>query len=369
MILIIMFVYIQVQQQNSVLDVKTGTGPTSREISPDPDAPPLPPPFNPDYAESAQHPIYNEIHNCLPPQSHSESQNPPVPSHVYQDISELSSRARETPIQEHTQRDVQHGSVDNAKPIPVYQEIGEVCRARARGPPAPSSNSQPDNGHSSALELLSVLEIDAAATNSASAPPLPPRYPVSSNGEIDAAATNSASAPPLPPRYPVSSNGATPPLHVSPRCPKPQNGQLSVGVNIEADQCTGGRSADNSILSCSPSPESLPDHPKTLLPNYDDVASMAKSNGTLGLSELSIVVESDSTNSDIPYTPEPLPTPVYEDITEATSGVREGVSSSAYLQSPSPEHLSLHQSSEVLEDDDEVVVGEFPLIPSGGTLV
>ena len=37
----------------------------SQEISPDPDTPPLPPSFNPDCAESAQHPLilYNEDHS------------------------------------------------------------------------------------------------------------------------------------------------------------------------------------------------------------------------------------------------------------------------------------------------------------------
>ena len=75
----------------------------SQGINPDPDAPPLPSPFNPDCAESAQHPIYDEVHstrgqpsegvskNHLTQESHSKSQNPPMPSHVYQDISELSS--------------------------------------------------------------------------------------------------------------------------------------------------------------------------------------------------------------------------------------------------------------------------------------
>ena len=358
-----MCVYVQVQQQSNPLDVETEIDALSRGISPDPDAPPLPPPFNPDCAESAQHPIYDEVRstrcppshpsegvssNHLTLESHSEAQNPPVPSHVYQDISELSSRASETPVLQHAQGDAQHAS---PKTVPVYQDIGEICRAR--GPSALPSTSRPTNGHSNAIELLSVLEIGLASFNSASPPPLPPRCPKPQNG------TDSA-----------SSNGATSPL--PPRCTIPQNGQLPVQIKIEADEPTG--KSTNSNPDPSPSPETLPDHPKTLLPIYDDIgevateAAMVKSKRTLDLSELSIVVESDSTNSDVAYTPEPLPIPVYEDVIEATNGVRGGASRSVHLQSPSPEHLSLHQSAETIDDDVEVV-GELLVIPPRGTLV
>ena len=358
----------QVQLQNSPLVVVTETDTVSRGISPDPDAPPLPPPFNPNYAESAQHPVYDEVHStrCPPSQpsegvsgnhftleSHSKSQNPPVQSHVYQDISELSSRARGTPVIQHAQGDAQHASLDNKITVPVYQDIGEICRAK--GPPALPSTSRPTNGHSNAIELLSVWEIGSASSNSASLPPLPPRSPKPQNG------TDSA-----------SSNGATPPL--PPTCTIPQNDHHPVQIGTEADEPTGKSANTNPgpILSS----ESLPDHPKTLMPIYDDIsevateAAMVKSKRTLDLSELSIVVESDSTNSDVAYTPEPLPTPVYEDISEATNGVRGGASSSVHLQTPSPEHLLFHQSAEMVEeDDDDEVLGELPVIPPGGTLV
>ena len=349
----------QVQQRNSPLnlyvEVAINEDSVSQGISPDPDAPPLPPPFNPDYAESAQHPIYDEVHStrCQPSESvstnhltlesHSKSQNPPMPSHVYQDISELSSRAkdRETPIQ-------QHANLDNTKPTPVYQDIGEICGAR--GPPALHSRSGPQpaniNGHPNAIELLPVPEM---GSNGANPPPLPPRYPKQQNG------TESA-----------SSSGATPPL--LPRCTIPQNGhQLPVQIKIERDEPSGENA--NRGPGPSPCPQSVPDHPKSPLRIYDDiseVATEATPKRTLDLSELSIVVESDSTNSDIAYTPEPLPTPVYEDIDEAANGTRGGASSSLHLRSPSPEHLSLHQSAEMMEDDDDE---ELPVIPRGGTRV
>jgi hypothetical protein len=255
-----------------------------------------------------------------------------MPSHVYQD-SELSSRAieSETPIQ-------QHASLgNNTKPVPVYQDIGEICGAR--GPPALHPSPQP-NGHSNAIELLPVLEMGSASSNSANPPPLPPRYPKQENG------TDSVSAiPPLPPR-----------------CTIPQNGQLPVQIKIETDEPSWECTYTNTNLGPSPSPESLPDHPKSLLRIYDDIdevtteATTVKSKRTLDLSDLSIVtvVESDSTNSDVAYTPEPLPTPVYEDINEAAAnGVRGGASSSPHLRSPSPEHLSLHQTAEMVEEDDD----------------
>ena len=328
----------------------------SQGISPDPDAPPLPPPFNPDNAESAQHPIYDEVHstrcqpgegvstNHLTQESHSKSQNPPMPSHVYQDISELSSRAkdREILIQQHANLD------NNTKPTLVYQDIGEICGARS--PPALHSRSGPQstniNGYFNAIELHPILE---TGSNSANPPPLPPRYPKQQNG------TESA-----------SSSGATPPL--LPRSTIPQNGQLLVQIKIERDEPTGENA--NRGPGPSPSPQSVPDHPKSLLQIYDDISEVgteATPKGTLNLSELSTVVESDSINSDIAYTPEPLPTPVYEDIDEAAHGMRGGATSSLHFRSPSPEHLSLHQSTEMMDDDDDDE--DLPVISRGGTLV
>lgn len=330
----------QVQEQDGPPDMETAA---LQGISPDPDAPPLPPPFNPDYAESVQNPIYDEVHStrCQPSkgnhltlESCTKSQNSPAPSNVYQDISELSSRAA---VQQDTQGAIQRPGVDNnTNPVPVYQDIKEVHRTR--GPPALPSSSQPTNGHSTTTELLSVLEIGSGSSNGNSPPPLPPRYPKQQKG------TDSA-----------TSNGATPPLH--PKYTIPQNGQLPVQIKVETAEPTGG--STNSNPGCSPSPQSTSDHPKSLMPVYDDIstvaaeAAMVKSKRTIDLSELSIVVDSDSTNSDIVYTPEPLPTPVYEDISEAIDGVRGGAGSSLHLQSPSPEHLSLHQSAEMVEDNDD----------------
>ena len=355
------YIRVQVPQQNSPLnlDVEAAIDEDvvshDQGISPDPDAPPLPPPFNPDYAESAQHPIYDEVHstrgqpsegvskNHLTQESHSKSQNPPMPSHVYQDISELSSKAKDRQIltQPHANLD------NNTKPTHVYQDIGEICGAR--NPPALHSKSahQPANinGYSNALELLPVLEM---GSNSANPPPLPPRYPKQQND------TESA-----------SSSGATPPL--LPRCTIPQNGQVPVQIKLERDEPTV-KSA-NRGPDPSPSPQSVPDH--RLLQIYDDISEVATEaipKGTLNLSELSTVVESDSTNSDTPYTPEPLPTPVYEDINEAAHGMRGGATSLLHRRSPSPEHLSLHQSTEMMDDDDDDDE-ELPGISHGGTLV
>jgi hypothetical protein len=268
-----------------------------------------------------------------------------MPSHVYQDISELSSRAigRETPIQRHASLG------NNTKPIPVYQDIGEICGGR--GPPALHPSPQP-NGHSNAIELLPVLEMGSASSNSANPPPLPPRYPKQENG------TDSVSAiPPLPPT-----------------CTIPQNDLLPIQIKIETDEPTWESTYTNTNPGPSPSPESLPDHPKSLLRIYDDInevateATTVKSKRTLDLSDLTIVVESDSTNSEVAYTPEPLPTPVYEDIDAAANGVRGGARSSLHLRSPSPEHLSLHQTAEMVEDDDDDHE-ELPVIPPRGTLV
>ena len=355
----------QVPQSNSRLnlDVEAAVDEdvVSQGISPDPDAPPLPPPFNPDYAESAQHPIYDEVHstrgqpsegvskNHLTLESHSKSQNPPMPSHVYQDISELSSRAKDRQIL--TQ---QHANLDNnTKPTHVYQDIGEICGAR--NPPALHSKSGHQtaniNGYSNAIELLPVLEV---GSNSANPPPLPPRYPKQQKFND----TESA-----------SSSGATPPL--LPRCTIPQNDQLLVQIKLARDEPTG--ESANRGPGPSPSPQPVPDHPKLLLQIYDDiseVATEATPKGTLNLSELSTVVESDSTNSDTPYTPEPLPTPVYEDIDEAAHGTRGArATSSLHHRSPSPEHLSLHQSTEMTDDNDDDDDEELPVISHGGTLV
>ena len=344
------YIRVQVPQQNSPLnlDVEAAIDEDvvshDQGISPDPDAPPLPPPFNPDYAESAQHPIYDEVHStrCQPKEdvsknfltrvSHSKSQNPPMPSHVYQDISELSLKAKDRQILPQ-----QHASLDNnTKPVHVYQDIGEICGAR--NPPALHSKSahQPANINSNALELLPVLEM---GSNGANPPPLPPRYPKQQND------TESA-----------SSSGATPPL--LPKCTIPQK--------LERDEPTG------ESINRGPGPSPVPDHPKLLLQIYDDiseVATKATPKATLNLSELSTVVESDSINSDTPYTPEPLPTPVYEDINEAAHGMRGGATSSLHRHSPSPEHLSLHQSTEMMDDDDDDDDEELPGISHGGTLV
>ena len=246
----------------------------------------------------------------------------------------------------------QHANLDdNTKPTHVYQDIGEICGAR--NPPALHSKSahQPANinGYSNALEVLPVLEI---GSNSANPPPLPPRYPKQQNG------TESA-----------SSSGATPPL--LPRCTIPQNDQLLVQIKLERDEPTG--ESANRGPGPSPSPQSVPDNPKLLLQIYDDISEVATEaipKGTLNLSELSTVVDSDSINSDTPYTPEPLPTPVYKDISEAAHGMREGATSSPHRhsRSPSPEHLSLHQSTEMMDDDDDDDE-ELPGISHGGTLV
>ena len=328
----------QVQQQNSLLDVKTDMGGVLRGISPDPDAPPLPPPYNPDSAEPAPHPIYDEIHSTKAPPSQpregvtydcitlESSQNPPIPTPIYQDISELPPR---TPVQ---QRDVgEHCSLDNSgppKPLPVYQDIADICR----GPPAPGSSS---NGNSNTIELHSVLQMESASSTNAS-PPLPPR------------------------------------------CPRIQNGELPVRIRIEPDESTGTYT-DNP--GPSPSPETLTGHHPKTLPIYNDISEATgadKSNGTLAQSELSLIVESDSTNSETVYTPEPLPTPIYEDIDEATNGVRGGASSPVHVHSPSPqldEHLTLQQSTEEGEDDDNELIEGHPILPGGhpipplGTLV
>ena len=114
----------QVPQWNSPLnlDVEAAIDKdfVSQGINPDPDAPPLPSSFNPDCAESAQHPIYDEVHStrCQPSkgvsmhhliqESYCKSQNPPMPRHIYQDISELSSSAKDREILPQ-----QHANLDN----------------------------------------------------------------------------------------------------------------------------------------------------------------------------------------------------------------------------------------------------------------
>ena len=101
-----MCLHMQTQQREDYLheDEKDEASRGVETIGLDPDAPELPPPFNPDTTPPRPLPVYQEVHNEIPAREPNECidnsaldvcsgyPRPPKPLPIYQDIAELSTR-------------------------------------------------------------------------------------------------------------------------------------------------------------------------------------------------------------------------------------------------------------------------------------
>ena len=143
-----------------------------KAVSPDPDAPELPPPFKPDLeCSQVPHVVYDEIPVGHPPSEPYKDAKPPP---VYQDILELSANRQKLEL--HSDK---HNSPGSTKPLPVYEDIADLARARnTRKVPKASDNGKDSPRDSQYLLSVSVSETDSSIdTIEHLKPALPPKPP------------------------------------------------------------------------------------------------------------------------------------------------------------------------------------------------
>ena len=161
----------QTQQTDCLEGTKTSVS-YDKDISPDPDAPELPPPFKPDLECSQLSRVdYDEIPISCP---QSEPHKGSKPSPMYEDILELSVSKRQSPVKLELQSD-KHDSPSSAKPLPVYEDIADLAITRNTRKALRASDNRKDRPRDSKCLSIPVSEIDCS--NEYSKPPLPPRCP------------------------------------------------------------------------------------------------------------------------------------------------------------------------------------------------
>ena len=250
-------------------------------LIPDPDAPELPPPYNPALDDAHSSPIYDEITVKSSPKKSKETKTvQPLP--VYQDILELSTRAGANDqvklqecetvqqVTEHRHNVMGKDLPHLAEPLPVYQDIAELTSASGGAPVI----NQVSNGN---------LVCDSHT------------------------------------KCPVSTTFDLPPIHVY---PSDQHELVSESSLTQSDV---GEQATNVCPHSRSHPTSLPiNHHvaeaaavsiegENVASHYDTLSSALAQSSTASESQVS---------GSLLNTPEPLPTPIYEDIAEVVSSSR-----------------------------------------------
>ena len=150
----------QTQQPDCLQETETSVS-YDKDISPDPDAPELPPPFKPDSGcFQMSHVVYDEIPiDRHPSESHKDSK----PSPMYEDILELSISNRQSPVK----LELQHDSPSFAKLRPVYEDIADLAISRNTRKALTASDNRPRD--------LKCLSIPVSETDCNTKPALPPK--------------------------------------------------------------------------------------------------------------------------------------------------------------------------------------------------
>ena len=274
------------------------------DILPDPDAPELPPPYNPDLEDSQACPIYDEIATKPSPKK-SQLSSTAYPGPIYQDVLELSSRREDQTKLKVDAQQVSHNAVGQdtspANPLPVYQDVAELTTEEA-----PLINE--------------TLNSNLTGTSTSACPVF------GSN----------------------TSRDRPPAIHVPPSDQR--------GLVIESTEGSCGMRLQATNVSTH-----TRSHPTTL-PIYQHIADSAEvvatttchddvgnHYDTLG----SPTAPPDTSNSTAltPYTPDPLPTPIYEDIDKVVSTVREETNTSVELSCPNVDSTSPETSDQPSNDD------------------
>ena len=279
-----LFAHMYMYSQSKQLDCSQGNVRATDEAEP----PALPPPFNPDATTPPPpppQPVYQEIpfstRTRLPPSVPNNDPKPELP--IYQDILELSStRDRSTnasslQVERHDGQNPTH----QPAPLPVYQEITDVTASTT---PARFEGS---GGNSFEVDNPSTMETDSATTT-----------------------------------------------------PETVNSALATNYNLElAPDCQTIDRTGN--LAPIVDHSELHGHPSTL-PIYQDISesNVSKPNGNAvnGLESSNTVPSAlaPASHSDPSlYTPESRPTPIYEDIAEATGQGRTTPHTSSEVGTPS----------------------------------